>query len=60
MRYFLIDFTSANIYIKHDKNVKIKNNDPKNPKVKCIPFRSVKDCYLARADISNLSLPKGW
>jgi|APSaa5957512535_1039671.scaffolds.fasta_scaffold230981_1 hypothetical protein len=60
MRYFLIDFTSANIYIKHDKNVKIKNNDPKNSKVKVIPFRSVKDCYLARSDVSNMSLPKGW
>lgn len=64
MRYFLIDFTSANIYIKHDKKVKIRaagdTRDLKNPKLKVIPFRSVKDCYLARADVSNLSLPKGW
>lgn len=24
MRYFIIDFTSANIFIKHDKKVKSK------------------------------------
>lgn len=51
-RYFIIDFTSANIFIKHDKKVKSKMTgdvrDMKNPKLKIIPFRSIKDCYLAR------------
>ena len=34
--------------------------DMKNPKLKIIPFRSIKDCYLARQDLTHMSLPKGW
>ena len=56
-RYFVIDFTSAIIYIKHDENVPSKSSDLKNPKLKIIPFRSIKDCHLPHSSSGLPTLP---
>ena len=59
-RYFLIDFTSANLYIRKDpwkdKTIKIGQD----AETKTIPFRSVTDVYLPKGEIHQTALPKKW
>ena len=45
-RYFVIDYTSANVYIKHDKSIHINAKSLKANKIKIVPFRSILDCFL--------------
>lgn len=48
-RYFVIDFTKANVYISHHENFNPRRDElleiKGDPKITIIPFRSVKDCY---------------
>jgi len=59
-RYFIIDFTSANIYIKHDELTKINQKEQNAKRVKVIPFRSIQDSYMPGNEVPQSSLPKGW
>ena len=63
-RYFVIDFTTANIFIKHNSNVSDKppKDGSHNPKLIIIPFRSIKDCHMpshrSQGELPNMI--KGW
>ena len=59
-RFFLIDFTSANLFIRkepmRDKTIKIAQDKG----TKTIPFSSVTDVYLPKGEIHASALPKKW
>ena len=59
-RYFLIDFTTANVFIRkeplRDKSIKLTQDK----ETKIIPFRSILDVYLPKGEIKPDVLPKKW
>lgn len=59
-RYFVIDFTIAKIFVKQDKSCTIGPKEGSNSKVKVIPFRSIKDCYLSTVKLDKSTVPKNW
>ena len=52
-RYFVVDFQSAIMTIKHERDSK----DPSD--IKRILFRDILDCYLPKK-LNNQAMPKGW
>ena len=72
-RYFIIDFTSANIYITHERTfgkhydretqkytVKPTGELLSDPDIKVIPFRSVQDVYLPNVVTMKRNMPSNW
>lgn len=73
-RYFIIDFTSANVYITHEQefgryyNPKLKAYTIKptqflkdeDPNKTVIPFRSILDAFLPPQPVSRKLLPADW
>ena len=61
-RYLIVDFTSANIMLKHDKTVVADPTFLSTDDCKFLPFRSILDCYQSRKDDSTIkrSFPSSW
>lgn len=60
-RYVIIDFTSANIFVKYEKESIADPTFVSTQECKIIPFRSIKECSLPTdSSFPSKRLPKNW